>query len=132
MPSLHLQTPRGTTKGLMKKSPLQTVKEKFNDKESLIKAVQTLASGDLWIDRLGAAKSLSLTSNAKLLKLHETLGIIKKDFGSRKALIAEIQKIAKREKDAAWTVVLEKSSTPKLYDMFTSLKKKAAPKRKAA
>ncbi len=61
----------------MKKSPLAQMKERFTDKAGLLKAVEGLASGDLWIDRTNADKGLAHVSNAKLVKLHDTLTTVK-------------------------------------------------------
>ena len=78
----------------MKKSPLATVKERFNDKAGLIKAVRDLASEALWLDRVNEDKGLDRVSNAKLLHLHEVLSKVKADFGSRDKLVGEIAKPA--------------------------------------
>ena len=128
----------------MKKSPLAQMKERFTDKAGLLKAVEGLASGDLWIDRTNADKGLAHVSNAKLVKLHDTLTTVKKEFGSRAALITSILTAEKRPKDEGYKARLEKFSTPRLLDAQRSAAKRgngaaakdeakpaAAPKKKA-
>lgn len=67
----------------MQKSPVQTVKERFKDKQGLVKAVKALATSELWIDRVNGDKGLDRVSNRKLLHLHEILSQVKQDFGTR-------------------------------------------------
>ena len=106
----------------MKKAPLQQVKEQFNDKAGLIKAVRDLASDDLWIDRLSEDDGLDLVSNAKLLRLHKILTDAKKEFGSRAALIEAICKLDRREKDAGYRARLEGHPLPRLWDHYQAAK----------
>lgn len=109
----------------MSKAPLALVKEKFNDKAGLISAVQKLASDDLWTDRLNKEKGLEHVSNAKLLRLHDVLSSVKKEFGSRKALIDGILKSENRSKDEGLRARYEKQSTPRLWDRYQSVSKRA-------
>lgn len=109
----------------MKKSPLATVKERFEDKASLVSAVQALASDDLWIDRVNEGKGLERVSNRKLLHLHDTLTQVKEKFGSRSALIDAIIKLEGRQKDADYRKHFEGWSTPRLFDRHEALAKKA-------
>jgi hypothetical protein len=110
---------------VMKTSPLQALKARFGDKQKLVDAVKALATDELWLDRVNAAKGLESVSNAKLLRLHETLSLVKKDFGSRTKLIESILKLSKREKDAGWKGRLEKASTPELVDLQTTAARKS-------
>ncbi len=107
------------------KTPLTVVKERFGDKEKLVAAVEKLASGDLWIDRVGE-KTLSRVSNAKLLRLHDVLESAKKDFGSRKKLIAAILELENRSKDDGLKTRLEGYPLPRLMDTHRSATKRAA------
>lgn len=120
---------------MTKKSPLAQMKERFTDKAGLLKAVEGLASGDLWIDRTNADKGLAHVSNAKLVKLHDTLSTVKKEFGSRAELITAILKAEARSKDEGYKARLEKYSTPRLLDAQRATVKRAkaaaAPKGKA-
>ena len=59
------------------KSPLSIVKERFQDKDGLLKAVRELTTDDLWIDRVEAGKGLDAVSNKKLLRLHTILSDVK-------------------------------------------------------
>ena len=115
----------------MKKSPFAQMKERFTDKAGLLKAVEGLASGDLWIDRTNADKGLAHVSNAKLLKLHETLSAVKKEFGSRAALIKAVMTAEKR-KDEGYSARLEKFSTPRLWDAHRAASKRAKAAKAAA
>lgn len=126
----------------MSKSPLASVKERFESKEKLVAAVQKLATKDLWIDRVNGTKGLEKVSNAKLLRLHDVLTRAKEGFGTRDKLIAAIAELAKRTKDKGYATRLEGFPLPRLLDLHGSLARadkrskkapaKAAPKAKAA
>ena len=107
----------------MARSPLETVKEKFGSKEDLVSSVRKLASKDLWLDRVRDA-GLDRISNAKLLRLHGLLEKVKSEFGSRDKLIEAIRTLENRIKDEGYKASLEKSPLPRLWDKYTSLKKK--------
>lgn len=100
----------------MKKSPLSVTKERFQSKEKLVEAVQKLATEDLWLDRVSSAKGLARISNAKLVRLHDILSQVKRDFGSRAKLIDAILALEKRVKDAGYKTRLEKFPLPRLLD----------------
>jgi hypothetical protein len=108
----------------MNKSPLSIVKERFKDKDGLIQAVKALATEDLWIDRVDSDKGLDCVSNRKLIKLHDTLSAVKKAFGGREKLIAEILKQDKRTKDDGYKARLAKFSTPRLWDHYSAGKRR--------
>lgn len=108
------------------KSPLSTVKEQFGDKLKLVSAVEKLATDDLWLDRLSEAKGLAHVSNAKLLKLHSALTLVKSEFGSRSKLIQSILELEKRAKDAGYQARLEKFTIPRLVDLHRSAKRRSA------
>jgi hypothetical protein len=109
----------------MIKSPLTAVKERFQDKAGLLKAVKELATEDLWIDRIDQNRGLDGISNKKLLRLHAVLSDVKKDFGSRAKLITAILTQEKRDKDEGFKARLERFSTPRLYDHYKSGAKRA-------
>lgn len=115
----------GFLENVMPKSPLAAVKESFQDKAGLLKAVKELATEDLWIDRLDQDKGLDSISNKKLLKLHATLSDVKKGFGTRAKLIAAILTQEKRDKDEGFKARLERYSTPRLYDQYKAGQKRA-------
>lgn len=114
----------------MKKSPVAVVKERFQSKEKLVEAVQKLATAELWLDRVSAAKGLGKVSNQKLLKLHDALSDAKQRFGSRDKLISAILELKKRTKDAGYTASLKKYALPQLLDLHQSAAR--ADKRAAA
>ncbi len=126
----------------MKKTPLQAVKEKFENKEKLVAAVQALATEELWIDRVSEVKGLAKVSNKKLLHLHDVLSTVKDKFGSRAKLIDHILELEKRTKDEGYKTRLERLSTPALLDEHGAATKRAkraakakpatAPKKKVA
>jgi len=99
------------------KSPLAIVKERFQDKDGLIKAVKELATEELWIDRVDQEKGLDSVSNKKLLRLHALLSDVKSKFGSRGKLIETILTQEKRVKDEGFKSRLARFSTPRLYDL---------------
>ena len=108
----------------MKKTPLSRVTEEFKDKEALVAAVQKLATDDLWLDRVSEDKGLAHVSNAKLLRIHDILTAVKKEFGSREKLIAAIADLEKRSKDADYHTRFESWPTPRLWDRYQASKKK--------
>ena len=124
----------------MSKSPLASVKERFESKEKLVAAVQKLASKELWLERVNTTKGLDKVSNAKLLRLHAVLTRAKETFGTRDKLISTIVDLAKRAKDKGYATRLEGYPLPRLLDLHGSLAKadkraqkapaKAAPKAK--
>lgn len=113
------------------------MKDRFGSKEKLVKAVEGLASKDLWLNRVNDGKGLSRISNAKLLRLHDSLEDVKKRFGSRDKLISAICKIEKRDKDDGYKTRLGGYPLPRLVDLHDAAdkrskkpKKEAPPKKK--
>lgn len=104
----------------MKKTPVSQVKERFESKEKLVAAVQKLATADLWLDRVNSVKGLGRVSNAKLVRLHDSLTDAKKRFGSRDKLIASIVGLNKRVKDNGYGLRLAEFSLPQLLDLHAS------------
>ena len=100
-------------------SPLARVKEQFGSKEDLIKAVRSLATEALFLDRVNDDKGLERVSNQKLLHLHAVLTEVKESFGSRDKLIDAICEVEKR-KDAGYRERLARWSTPRLLDWHKS------------
>jgi hypothetical protein len=109
----------------MKKSPLQTVKERFTDKAGLLDAVRKLATDDLWVDNVSEDKGLEHVSNQKLLHLHDVLSTVKSEFGSRTKLIDAIAAAEKRDKDVDYKGRYASWSTPRLYDRYRAATKHA-------
>jgi hypothetical protein len=102
----------------MKKSPLSIVKERFENKDGLLKALKELATEDLWVDRVDDDKGLDCVSNKKLVRLHTVLSEVKKDFGTRGKLIDAIANQEKRTKDEGYKARLGRFSTPRLLDQY--------------
>lgn len=100
------------------KSPLSIVKERFQDKDGLLKAVRELVTDELWVDRLDADKGLDAVSNKKLLRLHNVLSEVKSKFGSRGKLVEAILTQEKRVKDEDYKTGLSRLSTPRLFDQY--------------
>jgi hypothetical protein len=107
------------------KSPLSLVKERFTDKDGLLKALKELATEELWIDRLDSDKGLDSISNKKLLRLHTVLSDVKKQFGSRAKLVEAILGQEKRAKDEGYKTRLDRLSTPRLFDQYKAGAKRA-------
>ncbi|HEX7669842.1 MAG TPA: hypothetical protein VF395_09675 [Polyangiaceae bacterium] len=116
----------------MKTPPLKAVKDRFGDKQKLVSAVNGLATDELWLKRVNGEKGLDSVSNAKLLRLHDTLTQVKKEFGSRAKLIESILTLSKRSKDAGLKSSLEKFPTPRLIDLQTSAARRAKAAKPAA
>ena len=108
----------------MNKTPLSTVRERFSNKADLVAAVQKLATDDLWIDRTNQAKGLSKVSNKKLVRLHDLLQQVKKDFGSRDKLVGAILSAEKREKDEGYKARLGGYPLPRLFDHYRSVSRR--------
>jgi hypothetical protein len=113
----------------MKKTPVSLVKERFESKEKLVAAVQKLATQDLWLDRVSSVKGLGRVSNAKLVRLHDTLTDAKKRFGSRGKLVASIVELKKRVKDKGFAAKLDAYPLPQLLDLHAAAER--ASKREA-
>jgi hypothetical protein len=113
----------------MKKAPLALVKERFGEKSKLVEAVRALATEELWLGRTsadrGGDKGLDHVSNAKLIRLHDTLSQVKADFGSRAKLIDAICELEKRGKDEGYKKRLGAWPVPRLYDSYKAAKKRA-------
>jgi hypothetical protein len=107
------------------KSPLSIVKERFQDKDGLLKALKELATEELWADRVDNDKGLDCVSNKKLLRLHAVLSEVKKSFGNRAKLVDAILTQEKRSKDEGFKARLERFSTPRLLDQYKSGQKRA-------
>jgi len=104
----------------MKKTPVSQVKERFESKDKLVAAVQKLATAELWQDRVNSAKGLGRVSNAKLVRLHDTLTDAKKRFGSRDKLIGSIVELNKRVKDKGFAAKLAAYPLPQLLDLHAA------------
>jgi hypothetical protein len=104
----------------MKKTPVSQVKERFESKEKLVAAVQKLATQDLWLDRVSSVKGLGRVSNAKLVRLHDTLTDAKKRFGSRDKLVNSIIELKKRVKDKGFASKLAAYPLPQLLDLHAA------------
>lgn len=107
------------------KSPLALVKERFTDKDGLLKALKSLATEDLWFDRTDASKGLDSVSNKKLLRLHTVLSDVKKQFGTRAKLVDAILEQEKRSKDEGYKTRLARLNTPRLFDQYRAGAKRA-------
>jgi hypothetical protein len=110
-------------------TPLATVKKRFENKAKLVEAVKALMTDDLWLPRLsgdrGGSRGIEHVSNAKLLRLHETLSALKKDFGSRSKLIAKLLEVEKRSGDEGYKKRLESYPAPRLLDAYKSAERRA-------
>ena len=122
---------------MSKKSPLQTVKDKFGDKAKLVEAVKAFTGEDLWLGRTnadrGGDRGLERVSNAKLLRLHGVFSTVKEKFGTREKLIGEILTLEKRTKDEGYKARLSGYPVPRLYDLYrvSARRAKAASEKKA-
>jgi hypothetical protein len=108
------------------KSPLALVKDKFQDKKSLVAAIEKLTGDALWLGRTNADKGLAHVSNAKLLRLHATFSAVKEKFGTRDKLVDAILSLEKRTKDAGYKARINAYPVPRLWDLYKSTEKRAA------
>jgi hypothetical protein len=109
----------------MKKTPVSLVKDRFESKEKLVAAVQKLATQDLWLDRVSSVKGLGRVSNAKLVRLHDTLSDATKRFGSRAKLISSIVELKKRVKDQGFASKLAAYPLPQLLDLHAAAERES-------
>jgi hypothetical protein len=117
-------------------TPLSTVKDRFESKEKLVEAVEKLMTEDLWVPRLasdrGGKRGIKHVSNAKLLRLHDTLTEVKEKFGTRAKLIEAVLEVENRSKDSGYKTRLEAYPVPRLYDQYKSSARRAEKKAKKA
>ena len=114
------------------KSPLASLKDKFENKAKLVAELEKIAKDeDLWVGRLNANKGLAHVSNSKLLKLHATFAAVKEKFGTRAKLIDAICEIEKRAKDDGYKTRLGNYPVPRLWDMYKSASKRSGAGAKA-
>ncbi len=121
---------------MSQKTPLELVKESFENKEKLVAAVEKFTKDeDLWVNRKNEGKGLVHVSNAKLLRLHRTFSEVKEKFGTRAKLIDAILEVEKRVKDEGYKSRLTAFPVPRLWDMYKSAARRSgvgAPKEKPA
>jgi hypothetical protein len=109
----------------MAKNPLSIVKDKFGDKAKLVAAVEKFVGDDLWVARTNKAKGLAHVSNTKLLRLLATFTTVKEKFGTRAKLIDAILELEKRAKDEGYKARISAFPVPRLFDLYSSLSKRA-------
>jgi len=106
----------------MRSTPQSTVKARFESKDKLVAAVEKLMTDELWLPRLssdrGGNKGLKHVSNAKLLRLHDTLTAVKEQFGSSAKLIDAVLEAESRSKDEDYKKRLAEFTVPRLYDQY--------------
>lgn len=110
-----------------KKSPLAQMKDKFQDKETLVeRVVSVLPSGGDDVEAL--KKKLLAASNKKLLRLFEIGSEIKTKYGSTDALAAAAAAAVGKAKDQAYVAKLAglaKKSPGRVLDMVSVATKRA-------
>jgi hypothetical protein len=118
------QTPANT--------PLARVKAAFGSKKDLVEKIKSLATGDLWIDRLNGDKSWDSVSNAKLLRLHALLSDAKERFGSRERVIDALVAAEGRAKDLDYKKHFASWPLPRLLDALQSVERRNKAEAKKA
>ena len=110
-----------------KKSPVQVMKEKFGEKETLVDRLLGVIT--LGAEERDAAKTrLLAVSNKKLLRLFEVTSEIKSKYGSADKLAEAAAKAAGKAKDAAYVARLTKlasKSPSRVLDLLKSATKAA-------
>ena len=112
---------------VVKKTPLQMIKDRYGDKASALEALKALVGDDMVEDRFAESKGMSHVSNAKILRLIDTAAEVKKRWGTRGGLIDAIVKLEKR-KDEGFKTRLTKLPLPRLYDHVRALERRARGK----
>ena len=108
---------------VVKKTPLQMIKDRYTDKNGAITALKALVGDELVEDRFAEGKGLDHVSNAKILKLIDTAADVKKRWGSRAGLVDAIVKLEKR-KDEGFKTRLGKFPLPRLADHMRALERR--------
>ena len=104
-----------------KKSPVQTMKEKFQEKESLVDRVLGVLSSDE--DRDALKKKLLAVSNRKLLRLLEVGSEMKSKYGSPEKLAEAVAAAMGKAKDQAFVgkIAAQAKRTPaRVLDLLAS------------
>ena len=109
-----------------KKSPLQQMKDKFGEKETLVdRVLSVIGAGD---EERDAVKSrLLAVSNKKLLRIFEIASEVKTKYGSPDKLAEAAAKAAGKAKDAAYIARLTKlaqKSPARVLDLLKAAAKK--------
>lgn len=104
----------------MKKTPLQSIKERFQSKEKLVDALLGVLERRGGVSKEDLRRKLLAQSNSKLLVLHRREELIRERFGSRAKMIDSLieagkKKPAKEDKD--WRRRLESLSSGQLLDL---------------
>lgn len=106
-----------------KKSPLQTMKEKFGEKEQLVdRILSVITLGDE--DKDTVKSRLLAVSNKKLLRIFEVASEVKTRYGSAEKLAEAAAKAAGKAKDQAYVAKLAKiaqKSPARVLDMVKSV-----------
>jgi len=115
------------------KAPV-VVARKHGTKKELIEKVKSVATGDLWIDKLNSDKGLEAVSNKKLLRLQAIFTKAKERFSSRAQIVDAIVAAEGRAKDNDYKKHFGDWSVPRLMDRLAAVEKakKAADKKAAA
>jgi hypothetical protein len=115
------------------KAPVAAAR-KQGTKQELIEKVKSVATGDLWIDRLNKEKGLARVSNKKLLRLQAIFTKAKERFSSRAQIVDAIVAAEGRAKDNDYKKHFADWSVPRLMDRLSAVEKakKAADKKAAA
>ncbi len=109
----------------VKKTPLQTMKDKFQSKEKLVDALLGLLERRGGLSKDDLRKKLLVQSNSKLLVLHRREEIIRERFGSRANMIDSLLAAGKKKsgkEDKDWRRRLESSSAGQLLDLARRFK----------
>jgi hypothetical protein len=104
----------------MKKTPMQTVKEHFGNKDKLVSELLGMIKRPTEVTKDQFKKKLQAQSNRKLLILHARETTVKESFGSRDKLIDSLLKanMGKNSKeDKGFRIHLEKRTTGQLLDL---------------
>jgi len=106
-----------------KKSPMQTVRERFGSKEKLIDTVAgMLAQGKDGVAELKA--QLQGAANSKLLRLHERTTVIEERWGSVDKLVDDLLAKMHRTKDEDYRNSLLTKTTGQLLDLLRQVEKR--------
>jgi hypothetical protein len=110
-------------------TPLSRRTAAFGSKADLITKLKGLATEDLWVGRMNDDRSWSAISNAKLMRLHDVLTLVKEKYGTRAKLIDALIAAHGRSKDADYKKHFETWPVPRLVDALRSAEKRNGAKK---
>lgn len=111
---------------MMKKSPIQVVKERFGTKAALADKLVAVLDRREGEESAAFERRIRTASNKQLLRLLMAHERTEKEFGGKAGLVAKISQLKLGREDDAYTTKMSKYARTRLLDLHDSLAKKAS------